>query len=405
MLVPERQWSDASPLQNPCPGVGGPLRGRRVLEICRIPFVGGAERIALDSARAVRAAGGEAIVACPAGGQMEASAREAGFRHHPLLPLGGRQGLVADLVRALHGTASNSRALRALAARERVDLFHAHHPIGAFQAVQAAGPDRARLVLHVHETLPAPRQYLALGGWLRRRCDAFICVSEAGRALIRRLGVAEDRIHLVYNAAAPEFFGAPPPPPLGQGPHIGVFGVLEPRKGHADLIAALARLSKSRPTAQLWIVGELSYPQNAAYAAELRTLAADLQVGERVHFLGRREDIPQLMAAMDVVALPSRGLESLPTVLLEAAALGRVCVATAVGGVREILDDGQTGFVVPPNDPAALGRALQAALSPAAVDMGRAAQRVAQARFSPARFERDLLGVFDHLLRTARAFP
>lgn len=404
MLVSQRRWSDADPHQGPSPGVAGLLRGRRVLEICRIPFVGGAERIALDSARAVRAAGGEAIVASPAGGQMEAAARRAGLRHHPLLTLGGRQGLVADLTRAVRATAANSRALGALAAQERVDLFHAHHPIGAFQALQAAGRGRGLLVLHVHETLPAPRQYVALGGWLRRRCDAFICVSEAGRALIRRLGVAEDRIHLVYNAAAPAFFDDPTPAPLGEGPHIGVFGVLEPRKGHADLIRALAGLSGALSAAQLWIVGELSYAQNAAYAAELRALAADLDVDERVHFLGRREDIPELMAAMDVVALPSRGLESLPTVLLEATALGRVCVAAAVGGVREILEDARTGFVVPPQDPAALGRALEAALSPAALGVGRAARRMAQARFSPARFEQDLSGVFSHLLGTERAF-
>jgi glycosyltransferase involved in cell wall biosynthesis len=402
MLSLASRTSESASLPGPSQGEARLLQGRRVLEICRVAFLGGAERIALDSARAVRAAGGDVLVACPSGGQMEAATREAGIESLPLRALGGRLGLAADLARAVRATASNRRILAELAARQSVDLIHAHHPIGAFQAAQAAGADRARLVLHVHETLPAPRQYVALGGWLRRRCDAFVCVSEAGRDLIRRLGVAENRIHLVYNAAAPHFFEGAQPIDLGPGPHVGVFGVLEPRKGQADLIAAFAALSGRHPTAQLWIVGELSYAANAGYAAELRALADHPQLRDRVHFLGRREDVAELMTAMNVVALPSRGLESLPTVLLEAAALGRVCVATAVGGVPEILEQGRTGYVVAPGDRMGLGQALCAALAPEAAAVGRAARRMARDRFSPARFEQDLLGVFGDLLNAPR---
>lgn len=386
---------------SPLPTTAGrSMQDRRVLEICRVPFVGGAERISLDSARAVSAAGGRAMVACPPGGALQAAVLDAGLEWRPIRGLSGRRGVISDLARSAWATAANSGALAALAADARVDVIHAHHPIGALQAARAAGPAGARLVLHVHETLPAPRQYVALQGWLRKRCDAFVCVSNAGRELIRGLGVEEERIHLVYNAAEPVFFGRPQPARLGPGPHIGVFGVLEPRKGHADLIQALARLSATHRAAQLWIVGELSYAQNDSYVADLRALATSLGLTDRVHFLGRRSDIAELMTAMDVVALPSRRLESLPTVLLEATALGRPCVATSVGGVREIIEDGTTGWIVPPEAPAALAMALDSALGQRAAQIGRAARSMARARFSPARFEQNLLGVFGQLMVT-----
>ncbi|WP_374471614.1 glycosyltransferase [Phenylobacterium sp.] len=396
--------AEASPADPGAHGLAPGLEGRCVLEICRVPFVGGAERIALNSAQAVRGGGGRAIIACPPGGHLEATVALEGLEGRSIAALSGRRGPAADLARALWATLRNREVLSALVAQERVDLVHAHHPIGAYQAAQAARRAGAPIVLHVHETLPVPRQYAALAGWLRRGCDAFVCVSDAGRELLRSLGAPEARIHLVYNAVGPAFLGSPRPAELEgkAGPHIGVFGVLEPRKGQADLIKALGRLSGDHPAARLWIVGELSYAGNAAYIDELKTLAAASGVGERVHFTGYRRDIPELMAAMDVVVLASREFESLPTVLLESAALGRVSVATDVGGVREILTDGVTGLVVPPSDPAALADALAAALAPEAARLGRAAREMARTRFSPVRFERDLLGLFGDLVSAGR---
>src|SRR6185369_3181875 len=113
----------------------------------------------------------------------------------------------------------------------------------------------------------------------------------------------------------------------------------------------------------------------------LRALAAPL--GRAVVFLGARADVPDLLAASDVVVLASLA-EALPTALMEAAAAGRPCVATRVGGVPEIVDDGVTGLLVPPSDAPALARALTClARDPALrADMGRAARERAEARFS-----------------------
>ena len=371
------------------------------LEICRVPFLGGAEQIALNCAQALRAGGGQVIMACPPGGSLEAAALAQQLEVHAIRPLSGRRGVATDVARALQATAANRRTLRELASRRRIQIVHAHHPIGAFQAAPAV-KSGAALVLHVHETLPVPRQYALLAGWLKRRCDAFVCVSDAGRGLLRRLGVEESRVHVIYNAFHPAFLEPADRPDLGPGPHIGVFGMLEPRKGQADLISALARLGRSHPAAQLWIVGDLSYGANADYLQALRALAAERGIAARVHFTGYCRDVRGMMAAMDVVALASREFESLPTVLLEAAALGRRIVATDVGGVREIVRHGATGIVTPPSDEAALAQALAIALSPAAQDLGEAARIDACTRFAPARFQAELLSLFGEIVQAKR---
>ena len=102
-----------------------------------------------------------------------------------------------------------------------------------------------------------------------------------------------------------------------------------------------------------------------------------------MHLLGHREDIPQLMAAADLVCQASES-EALPTALMEAAAAGRPVVATRVGGSAEVVDDQETGLLVPPGNSAALTSAIETLLTDTqrATEMGRTAARVARKRFS-----------------------
>jgi glycosyltransferase involved in cell wall biosynthesis len=91
--------------------------------------------------------------------------------------------------------------------------------------------------------------------------------------------------------------------------------------------------------------------------AEMRQLAASLGLGESVHFLGQRRDVPDLLHAMDVFVLPSYS-EGVSLALLEAMAAGLPVIATAVGGLPEVVADGETGWLIPPQDAAALAGAL-----------------------------------------------
>ncbi len=164
---------------------------------------------------------------------------------------------------------------------------------------------------------------------------------------------------------------------LGQDtPVVGVVGRLETQKGHVYLLDAWTEVIRARPDARLLVVGE------GSLRGELARQARGAHIDESVIFMGFRSDIPRILDATDVLALPSLH-EGMPLTVIEAAAAGRPVVATAVDGTPEVVRDGETGYLVPPADPAALAKALLALLGDAdtARRMGREAHRWAHERF------------------------
>ena len=131
------------------------------------------------------------------------------------------------------------------------------------------------------------------------------------------------------------------------------------------------------PDAKFLIVGD------GVTRAQLESLCADLQITPNVHFTGARHDVARLLTAIDVFALTST-TEAFPISLLEAMACGRPTVCTAVGGVPELLTDGETGYLVPPKDPQQLATRLVSLLSnpETARRMGRAGRQRVEAEFS-----------------------
>ena len=132
---------------------------------------------------------------------------------------------------------------------------------------------------------------------------------------------------------------------------VGVVGRLEPEKGHPTLIDAWPRVLRTVPDAYLLIVGEGSRRE------ALEHQVAELGIGSRVIFTGRRDDVPAVTAALDVAVLPSYR-EAQGLTILEAMALSRPVVASNVGGIPEMVEDGLTGLLVPPHDPEALAAAI-----------------------------------------------
>jgi hypothetical protein len=141
----------------------------------------------------------------------------------------------------------------------------------------------------------------------------------------------------------------------------------------------------------------------APFARSLPALATAAHLADTVHFTGHREDMPLWLAAADIVLLPSR-VEGRPLALLEAHAAGRPVVATRVGGVGEIVVDGQTGLLVPPRDPAQLATAIVHLLTDDATRevMGRASRIRAIAHFDHRRAIRRLGGSLEPLARRGR---
>jgi glycosyltransferase involved in cell wall biosynthesis len=374
-----------------------------VVAINRVGFLGGVERVLLNAATALTDRGWTTALVCPPG-ELAAEARANGMPLYvaELGPMsGGQIGRSAEAwLRLASRMRRGSEAILAAARSARGRIIHVHHPLVAVQARRAARQLKTPIIWHVHETAPMSAAYRTVGSLAARSCDLAICVSKASRDMAGALGVPQARLRLIYNAADPRFFDPvemdrEPWPP---GPHIGLFGVLEPRKGHADLIRALAIASAAWPTLQLWLVGGTSFERHADYKAALERLAQGLGVAERVHFTGRRTDVPQLMKRMNAVVSASVCSESLPTTLIEACALGLPTVGTDVGGTSEIIRHCHNGVLVPPGSPADLARGIDLALSPAGRLLGRRAHADARLRFSPARFAADLHDCYRELM-------
>ncbi|MCX5638738.1 MAG: glycosyltransferase family 4 protein, partial [Planctomycetota bacterium] len=141
---------------------------------------------------------------------------------------------------------------------------------------------------------------------------------------------------------------------LGTSPDAFVFGTigrLAPTKGLPYLIEAFAKVKQQMPSAQLVLVGD------GRLRNELEQRAAKTLCADSIHFLGHRNNTPELLRAMDVFVLPSIA-EGMPRAILEAMAGGVPCVATGVGGIPELLDGGNMGLLVPPADTDALAQAM-----------------------------------------------
>jgi glycosyltransferase involved in cell wall biosynthesis len=167
-------------------------------------------------------------------------------------------------------------------------------------------------------------------------------------------------------------------------------------KGHRELFTALAGLTDRYPLEALIIGG-------GRREAELRQLAAKLGLGPRVHFLGQRRDIPDLLAALDILVLPSYS-EGVSLALLEAMAAGLPVIATAVGSLPEVVTDGVNGLLIPPRDPEALARALDRLLADPdfARRLGEQARAEVAAHYSLERLGREINQIYGELIASHR---
>lgn len=270
--------------------------------------------------------------------------------------------LEPDLVQS-HGARSNFYArLAARLARVPVHVSTVHnslrdYPVGVARKTLYQAMDRL--------TLPLASRVLCVA-------DALAC-EYGGRAVVIHNGVDLDEFDPA--SAAPERVRAELG--LGKGPVVGFVGRLTPQKDPLTFVSLVGALRRDLPGLQALVVGD----------GPLRTVAereaARLGLDRACRFTGARGDIPTVLGALDLFVLSSVS-EGFPFVVLEAMAMERPVVATAVNGVPELVEHGVTGLVVPPADEAALARAaLDILRSPArARAMGRAARARVAERFT-----------------------
>jgi glycosyltransferase involved in cell wall biosynthesis len=191
--------------------------------------------------------------------------------------------------------------------------------------------------------------------------DRVIAVSHAVRDHLVAQGMSADRIEVVYNGIDPERYRLSVTREAARerwgletaGVVIAVVGHLSLRKGHAVLLSAAARLGDRAAHHHYLFAGDGPERQNLERQAKRHGLA------DRITFTGFLDDITPIYAAADVVALPSVSGEGLPRALLEAGLLGRPTIGTRLSGTPEIVEEGETGLIVPPGDVPALAGAMR----------------------------------------------
>jgi sugar transferase (PEP-CTERM/EpsH1 system associated) len=212
--------------------------------------------------------------------------------------------------------------------------------------------------------------------------DCTIAVSELVRkTYIARAGVPEDRVITIHNGVDAERFpikdasvAARIRANLGiplDAPVIGTVGRLHRQKDLASLLTAMVQVRARFPAVRLLLVGE------GELRGDLEALAKSLGLVDAVTFAGSRPDVAEILATLDVFVLPSLW-EGMPNTVLEAMSVGLPVVATAVGGTPEVVVDGQTGILVPPQEPARLAEAIMLLLQDP--EFGRKLGRVGRAR-------------------------
>lgn len=329
----------------------------KVAWLCEYPLAGGGDRSLLATLDGVRAAGFEPVALTPARGELAAMFAS---RQIPIRPVAWYG---SDGVRLAQPAARSQ--LASLLAAERPDLLHAN----SLAMARLAGPVAVDLGIpsigHLRDIVGLSAAAVAD----LNRNTRLLAVSQATREFHLAQGVAAEKTLVLYNGVDLDHFAPSTTRPIGglaaelqlqpDALLIGCIGQIIQRKGQ-DLLSPLAnRLQSEYPAAHLLVIGDCPSQKEEAIAfhSEVRRQLSSAAPG-RVHFLGRRSDVAQILPQLALLVHPARQ-EPLGRVLLEAAACGLAIVATQVGGTAEIFPpQADTAELVPVGDGAAIAAAV-----------------------------------------------
>lgn len=299
--------------------------------------------------------------------------------------------------------------VRRAARRHRAEVVHANS-IRAGIVLALARLSPAASVVHIRDCLPPSPVSSATLRLIAATATTVLANSRYTASAVRALA-PRSRLEVIYNPVDGERWD---PSRIGREAAraalgeagrrrvlLGVVGQLSPWKGQDTAIEALRLLCADGVDAHLLLIGSAKFIaratrfDNRGYLAHLHTLVADAHLQERVSWLGEREDVPELVRALDVLLLPSWE-EPFGRALIEAMALEVPVIATQVGAA-EILQDGREGYLLPPREPAAWAQAIRRIVdSPErAAEMGRAGRRRVQEAFTLERHVVEMLKVYE----------
>lgn len=254
--------------------------------------------------------------------------------------------------------------LRKLIRKHRIDFIHSYSYnldfIGGLLSVLTAKPHIVRRPVDLSWCYFWGRWkrmvYQGVDRRVLNRAAKVVVCSQAGKTkLLRDYGLSEERVSLIYNGVDLQKYQiANPPAPVGKT--ITVVGQLSEYKGHRHLFYAFREVVKNFASLKLIVVGD------GILRKDLEKLAQQFDLEKQIVFLGTRDDIPAIMSFTDIFVLPSLR-EGIPLAMLEAMAAAKPVIVTRVGGIPEIITDGENGLLVPSGDVPLLCSAIKSLLS------------------------------------------
>lgn len=342
--------------------------------------IGGAEKVVISLAKEMRSRGCRVVVVC----------RHDSWTARQLTD----SGVLVETMsfKGLAGRLYGPRKLQRFIEKHRIDLVHTHMKLDSVPALLTAARLGIPSVCTVHGSTEEPYCSMA---------DAVIAVSEAVKKTVLQMGVPPDRISVVLNGIpvdAFDYVGSAFRKQHGLADGevlVGAVSRLTPKKG----MDVLLRAASFCPSVKLVVAG-YGKPKYVQY---LRELADKLGIAHRTLFIGPVDNPVAVLGALDVFATSTRE-EALGIAILEAMASRVPIVATAVGGIPEIVSDGETGLLVPPDNPEAFAGAIDRLISDKklASHLRDEAFRMVSERHSVSNMADDVEEVYEKVLRNRR---
>ena len=348
--------------------------------------LGGAQRCLLDLLPAMAGHGWTARVAIPEDGPLAAKVRAIGVAVDSISsgPYNSTRKTLLDCARFTLETPRLAKRIASLAASHAIHLLYVNGPRLLPASAIVARHRRVPLIFHCHVHLGQPAAIRAAGWSLAHSRATMIGCCHFAAAPLRPY-MKPGRVHVVYNGT--EDLSRPKPVP-GRLLRIAIVGRIEPDKGQLDFVQAAQILNARFPDLRFLVVGAPLF-SGAAYFDRVRRAAQGLPI----EFQGWREDIAETLSHTDLLIVPSFPNDPNPRVIMEAFSARVPVVAFPSGGIPEILEDGETGFLTAGRGPEALASRIAEVLS-MDPQIGNAITGRARAAWERAytldRFQRDI---------------
>jgi lipopolysaccharide heptosyltransferase II len=314
-----------------------------ILQIVPELNVGGVERGTVDLAKCLVKLGHKAVVVS-CGGELVKDLQALGAKHYQLAV---DKKNIFNMIRMIP-------RLVEIIKNEGIDIVHARSRVPAWIAYFASRKTNCIFITTCHGYYKKhPFSYVM--GWAKR---VIVPSNVIARHMIDNFQVPYELIRFIPRSVDLERFKYSSPAKKRRKEfHVGIIGRLTPIKGHLYFIKAMAKVARVIPYLKIWIVGDAPASKDA-YKEQVRILVQRLGLWHCTEFLGTQKDIPEILSHLDLLVLATTTQEAFGRVIIEAQACGVPVVATAVGGVVDIIDNAKTGLLVPPADPAVMADAI-----------------------------------------------